>query len=315
MCRVRSEAAYHGDDDRPNEYSIDVKRGAESMRATRTSLATTLLAVVTALGNAAAVADDPSPETVLEGRGLKRSGMLYIVDQESDFVPQVAKLRPSFGQLKASFTKLAVVMQNQAEYDYLNDQWTLVNEQLRNVQADIDAHPVLSNNVLRQNWQNLLDAEKTLRYQYNELGREVNLRYRRLSSDDEKERLQGEFKKQREDFLEKSKELRARADRIKAEYDQLSKDDAVKKALDALKLSTKRGVGLGPSPTFKNASAWLNDAVRSTSPDSLRPRVNRKSVRNTTKDAPKTKGGPTKKANKSTGTKTAKSDEPDAHPG
>jgi hypothetical protein len=205
-------------------------------------------------------------------------------------------------------------MQNQAEYDVLNDQWTLVNEQLRNVQAEIDAHPPLSNNVLRQNGYSLLDTEKQLRFQYNELGREVNLRSRRLVGDGEKERLQGEFQKQREDFLEKSKELRAQADKTKAEYDKLSKDDAVKKALEALKLSTKGRVSLGPSPRFKNASTWPNEAVKSTSLESLRPKVNRKSMRNMTKDAGKKKEGPAKKATKGTGAKTARSDEQEARP-
>src|SRR5262249_6104262 len=171
---------------------------------------------------------------------------LYVVDAESDFVPQVAKLQPSFRELKATYDKLFTVVQNQAEHDFLNDQWTLCNEQLRNVQAEIDAHPPLNNNELRQNWNNLLNAEKQLRFQYNELGREVNLRYRRLVSDGEKERLQGEFQKKREDFLAKSKELRAQADKIKADYDALSRDDAVKKAPDALTLSTKARVTLGP---------------------------------------------------------------------
>jgi hypothetical protein len=280
------------------------------MRGSRSSLAVALLAVVAALTDAGAAADDPNPEKVLEGRGLKRSGMLYVLDQESDFVPQVAKLRPGYGQLKATFTKLAAVMQNQAQYNYLNDQWTLVNEQLRNVQAEIDAHPPLNNNVLRQNWYNLLDAEKQLRYQYNELGREVNLRYRRLVSDGEKERLQGEFQKQREDFLEKSRELRAQADKIKAEYDKLAKDDSVKKALEALKLSMKGSVGLGPSPGFKNASAWLNNAVKTTSPESLKPKVNKRNIKGTTKDATKGRERPTKGAR----TKTAKSDDRQARP-
>jgi hypothetical protein len=294
--------------------SANPATGADSMRATRSRLAIALLAIVAPLGDDSAVAGDPAPEKVLEGRGLKRSGTLFVLDQESDFVPQVAKLRPSFGQLKAAFTKLAAVMQNQAEYDYLNDQWTLVNEQLRNVQAEIDAHPPLSNNELRQNWQNLLAMEKQLRYQYNELAREVNLRYRRLVSDGEKERLQGDFQKQREDFLEKSKELRAQADKIKAEYAKLSKDDAVKKALETLKLSTKGSLGLGPSPGFKNQSAWLNDAVKSTSPDSLKPKINRKNAKIPTKDAAKGKERPSKGATKASRAKTAKSDEHEARP-
>jgi hypothetical protein len=280
------------------------------MRAIPSRLAVALLTIVAPLGDDSAVAADPTPEKVLEGRGLKRSATLFVLDQESDFVPQVAKLKPGYQQLKATFTKLAAVLQNQAEYDYLNDQWTLVNEQLRNVQAEIDDHPPLSNNVLRQNWNNLLDAEKQLRYQYNALGREVNLRDRRLVGDREKERLQDEFKKQREDFLEKSKELREQADKIKAEYDKLSRDEAVKKALVALKASTKGGVALGPSPAFKNASAWLTSAVRSTSPEALKPKVARRSLGGTSKNTPKGKPQPAKAAP----AKAAKPDDQPARP-
>jgi hypothetical protein len=250
--------------------------GAEATRATRSSLASALLAIV-APGDPA-LAAEPAPETLLECRRLKRSGMLYVVDAESDFVAQVDKLQPSFQELKATYDKLFAVVQNQAEHDFLNDQWTLCNEQLRNVQAEIDAHPPLNNNELRQNWNNLLNAEKQIRYQYNELAREVNLRYHRLVSEGEKERLKGEFQKKREDFLAKSQELRAQADKIKADYDAMSRDDAVKKALDALKLSTKAKVTLGPSPKFKSASAWLADAVRSTSPESLTTKAARKKV-------------------------------------
>jgi hypothetical protein len=241
------------------------------MRATGSSLAVALLIIVNALGDAAAVADDPNPEKLLEGRGLKRSGMLYVVDSEADFIPQVAKLQPGYRQLKATYDKLATIVQTQAAYDQLNDEWTLVNERLRNVQAEIDTHPPLNNNELRQNWNNLLEAERQLRFRYNELGRDVNLLYRRLVSDAEKERVQGDFEKQREDFLTKSKELRTQGEKIKADYDALARDDSVKKALETLKLSTKARITLGPSPGFKNASAWLTNALRSTSPESLRP--------------------------------------------
>jgi hypothetical protein len=265
------------------------------MRPTRSYPALALLAVVANLGNAAAIADDPKPEKILEGRGLKRSGLLYVLDAESDFVPRVAKLQPSYRQLKASYDKFATVVINQAEYDALNDRWTLVNEQWGNVSAEIDAHPPLSNNELKQNWQNLLDAEKQLRYQYNELRREVNLRYPRLVADSERERLQGEFLKQREEFLAKSKELRELAEKIKTEYSGLAQDEAVKEALAALKLSTKARIGLGPSPEYRKASDWLTKAVRSTSPESVKP------PRSNVKNAPKGKGTTPKKGRSSKG--------------
>jgi hypothetical protein len=256
------------------------------MQGTRSSLAVALLALIAALGNAATVAADPNPDQVLKERSLKRSGMVYVLEAESAFVPKVAKLQPDFRQLKGTYDKLAAVLINQAEYDTLNDQWTLVNEQWGNVRAEIDAHPPLSNNLLRQNWQNLLEAERRIHLQYNELQREVNLRYRRLVSDAEKERLRGEFQKQREEFLEKSAELRTQAGKIQDEYRNLGQDEAVKKALGALKLSTKARLTLGPSPDFKKASNWLTDAVKITSPVPPKIRGGRKG----SKAMPKGKG-------------------------
>jgi hypothetical protein len=262
------------------------------MPGVRNSPAIALVALVAALVGDAAMAADPTPEQVLNGRGLKQSGMLYVLEAESDFVPKVAKLQPGFRQSKATYDKLAAILINQAEYDTLNDQWTLVNEQWGNVRAEIDAHPPLSNNLLRQNWQNLLEAERRLHLQYNVLQREVNLRYRRLVSDDEKERLRGDFLKQREEFLEKSAELRTQAGKIQDEYRTLGQDEAVKKALDALKLSTKARLTLGPSPDFKKASTWLTNAVKTTSPESLKPKAGRKVLKNTPKGKGATPGTP-----------------------
>jgi hypothetical protein len=286
------------------------------MLMTRSPWVAALLAIVAALGNSTAVAADPTPEQVLNRRGLKRSGMVYVLEAESDFVPKVAKLQPGYRQLKGQYDKLAAILLNQAEYDALNDHWTLVNEQWGNVRAEIDAHPPLSNNLLRQNWQNLLEAERRLHYQYNELQREVNLRYRRLVADSEKERLQGEFQKQREEFLEKSAELRTQADKLQGEYRALAQDDAVKKALDSLKLSTKARLTLGPSPEFKKAITWLTNAVRSTSPESLKPKGGRKTLKNTPKGKGVTPGKPgtAKGAPKGTRATPADSDKPKARP-
>ena len=248
------------------------------------------LVAVCALGGAGAITAEQTPEEFLKSRGLKRSGSLFVLEGESEFVPKVARLLPNYRQLKGRYDNLAAIMQMQAAYDLLDDQWTVVNEQLRNVQAEIDAHPPLSNNELKQNWQNLLDTERQLRFQYNELRREVNLRYKRLVSDSEKEKLQGEFLKQRDEFLESSRELRAQADKIKDDYAALSQDDAVKKSLGTLKLSAKARPGLGPSPEFKKASAWLTNAVRSTSPESLTPKTSRRKSKNSARGKSTTKG-------------------------
>ncbi len=260
------------------------------MRNPQSRLATAFLIALGMLVGAASIAADQTPEEILKSRGLKRAGTVFVLPADTEFVPKVAKLRPSYQELYAAYRKLAPIMQLHAEYEMLDDDWTVVNEQLRNVQAEIDAHPPLSNNELRQNWQNLLEAERQLKLQYNYLRTQVNLRYKRLTPDAEKEKLQDEFLKLRNDFLESSRQLREQVDKIKGDYATLYKDKDVKNALEKLKLSMKGGASLGPSPDFRKESAWLINAVKSTSPDSFKSKNAKKNAKtaarskNTSKD-------------------------------
>jgi hypothetical protein len=155
------------------------------MFGTRSWWAAGLLAVLSLVVGSAAIAS--GPDDVLESRGLTRSGMLYVLDAEAGFLEKVGKLQPSHLELKRLYDKLFAIVRNQFEYDQLNGPWTGVNEWLRNVQAEIDTHPPLSNNLLRENWQNLLASERQLRYEYNELNTQVTLRYRKLVPDWQKE--------------------------------------------------------------------------------------------------------------------------------
>jgi hypothetical protein len=265
---------------------------------------------------ASAFGAEPTPDEVLKARGLKKSGLLYVLDGESDFLAKLGKLQPNYRHVKELHDKLAVVMQNQYEYDQLYDQWTLVEERLRNVQAEIDTHPPLNNNELRQHWYDLLDSEKQLRFQYNELRREVNLRYRKLVSKQERENLSNEFQDRREDFLKESRALRGLADKAKEKYNALSKDDAVKKAIGELRLTTKARVDLGPSAEFKRGSAWLMNAERTTSPESFLPKARRKNARIEGNGKSPSRGNDRKAKSPSKGTRasTPASGEPEARP-
>jgi hypothetical protein len=250
-----------------------------------------LLAIPGLVADAAVTAGDPAPDDVLKKRGLARSSMHYVLEGEAGFLEKVGKLQPSYVKIKAQYDDLFAIMLNQREHDQLNDEWTGVNERLRNVQAEIDTHPPLNNNVLRENWQNLLASERQLRFEYNRLNTEVNLRYRKLVPDSKREQLAGDFAKRRGDFLKEVRELRSLADKIKVRYAELSRDDAVKNALSALKRSTKARLDLGPSPEFKKKSAWLTSAEKATAPENLARRPIRKNATGgrSTKGAPKGK--------------------------
>ena len=172
----------------------------------------------------AAMAADQTPEEVLKSRGLTKSGTLYVLDAEADFLEKFAKVQPLYLQARELHNKLLVIVQYQSEYDEIDNRFTLVTEQLRNVQAEQDSFPPTSNNVLKQQWQELLELERQLRFQRNELDRERNLRYKNLVSDWQKEKLSEEFQKRREEFLNETREPQAVADKIKKQYGELSKD-------------------------------------------------------------------------------------------
>jgi len=220
----------------------------------------------------AIAAADPTPEDVLKGRGLKKSGWICVLDGEADFLKKLAKVQPLYDQMTNAYSKLDAIVRNQNEYDAMDVQYKLLTERLRNVQAEIEAHPPLSNNELRQNWNDLLEAEKQLRFQRNGLDRDLDLRWKTLVSDSQREKLFNEFQKLRRDFLTESRDLRAISEGVSENYGWLAKDDAVKKALSALRASTKARVELGPSPEFKRKSALLRSAERAFSPESLTPK-------------------------------------------
>jgi hypothetical protein len=137
------------------------------------------------------------------------------------------------------------------------------------------AHPLLTNNVLKQSWAELLEAEKQLKFRWSELNREVNLRYQHLVPDWQRDRLSGELQSKRERFLKDSQGLREQAAQIKKSYDELSRDEAIKEALKAMKQSTKSRIDLGPSPEFKKKASWLLSAEKTTAPDSFPRRKGR----------------------------------------
>jgi len=231
-------------------------------------------------------ASDSKPEDVLNGRGLKKLGLIYVLEGEADFLKKLAKVQPLYDQMTSSYSKLDAIVRNQNEYDAMDVQYKLLTERLRNVRAEIDAHPPLSNNELRQNWNDLLEAEKQLRFQRNGLDRELDLRWKTLVSDSQREKLFNEFQKLRRDFLTESRDLRAISEGVGENYGRLAKDDAVKKALSALRASTKARVELGPSPEFKRKSALLRNAERAFSPESLTPKQKARGGRGGRRTAP-----------------------------
>jgi hypothetical protein len=238
-----------------------------------------------------------SPDAILKARGLTKSGQFYVLGGETEFLDKMAKVQPLYDQMTKSFARLDGMFRAQAEYDAMDLQYKLLTERLRNVQAEIDAHPPLSNNFLRQSWNDLLESETQLRFQRNALDRELDFRWKSLVSESKRESLMGEFQTLRDNFLKESRDLRSLIDKINTGYEQLRRDDDVKRAISALQVSTKARVSLGPSPEFKRRSTLLKSAEKAFSPASL---TAKQKARNGSGTKRKERGAPPHKTESST---------------
>jgi len=246
------------------------------MFVTRACRAAGLLLVLGLAGQAAAQSD---PKGVLKSRGLQKEGLYFVLKDEADSLQKMAKIQPQYVRLQRLYSNLSAAFQGQAEYDEMENRYTFVTEQFRNVGAEIEAFPPTSNNVLKEQYRALLDLEKELSFERNALNRELNLRYKTLVPERERKELFNEFQKQRQDFLDKSSDLRGQNDAIIDRYAGLAKDDAVKSALRALRDSTKMRIELGPSPEFKRRSALLKNAEKTVSPETFSTKEKRKNAR------------------------------------
>jgi hypothetical protein len=241
------------------------------MRGIRVCVNVSLVAITVAMSGGAVAASEPTPDDVLKNKGLTRAGLVYVLDGEKGFLEGMAKIQPRYAEVEALYVKLAAIVRSQTEYDGLDREYALATERLRNVGAEIDAFPTTSNSELKEQYRNLLDLEKQLRFHRNELDRELNLRWKNLAPDWKREELFKDFQSKQQDFLTESRSLRGVAEDVKSQYAKLSRDDAVKKAIAAIRLSTKTRVDLGPSAEFKKKSILLKNAERTFSPETFRP--------------------------------------------
>jgi serine/threonine protein kinase len=197
------------------------------------------------------------PDDVFKARGLTRIGPLYILDAERDFLKSLPKITPLYGEVKARFVQLAAVYQSWAEYDARNFEYKDLLARSRAIRAEIEAVPPNTNNLLKQE---LLDLEKRVKVQLNDLDRELDFRYSKLVGQNQCETLFGEFQEKRAEFLKESRSLRARGDEIKGRYQALSKDDTLTSAIKEQRRSTKTSLDLGPSQAFTTRSVELKKA-------------------------------------------------------
>jgi serine/threonine protein kinase len=204
------------------------------------------------------VANGPTRwEDALKMRGLMKTGTLYTLDEEREFLAGFAEVEPLWGELNTLYSTGTLVEASLNEYwarrGYRDD----VNLELQDVRAQIRGFVSPDYRLQNQAWQNLLAREKALQIELNGLNQELQDRWDHIMPESQQKVLFTTIEGTRGRFLTQSRSLRALSDKITARYAELDKDDTVRTAIKELGLATKTPLDLGPSLEFKNRSTRL----------------------------------------------------------
>jgi hypothetical protein len=222
----------------------------------------TPVAPATATATSAATRGPTPSEDALKTRGLTKRDTLYVLDTEREFLSGFAELEPLYGELTKLYSTAAPIVQSLEAYNMADRRYAFLLLEWKNVGAEKRTFPPGNNNVLNQEWQNLLDYEKGLRIELNTLDEQLNFMWKNLMPEPQRRNLFAKFQETQAKFLRESKSLRALGDKISARYAELRKDDTVKSAIRELGLSTKTRIDLGPSREFHNKRTLLKNAER-----------------------------------------------------
>ncbi len=195
-----------------------------------------LSALAVLFGLPTARSDDARPEDVLKARGLRRSGQSYVTAAEADLQKKLYAARVAFQNIGYALRQRNLydqgIQEHKTEIQELTRQFTDVNQQLQqNLPVDVHNQLVAGSNAIggRRDFLRAEEAEWSLKQQ----------------------EIDKQLPRQRAAYIQAALDLRERADSAIREYEELSKDDTIKKALSALSAKSKTPFKLGPSRDFQ----------------------------------------------------------------
>jgi len=179
-------------------------------------------------------AADPTPDSVLKAKGLKRSGATYVLPIEAEFQRKLNAARVHYRNVSDAVARKAeyerIVQDGRLELRQLEQQRVFLNQQLA------QASNVQENNRLVAS--------------VNAINGQINLLNQQINDPSSTQVLGAKLASRREDFIQAVLDLRQLANKAQEEYAFASKDAEISEALVAINKSTKAKLTLGPSKTF-----------------------------------------------------------------
>lgn len=177
---------------------------------------------------------DPTPESVLKAKSLKRNGTTYVLPVEAEFQRKLNAAR-------GFFKDVAAASQRKLDYEHyleagrenlrqLEQQRVFVNQQLAQASTPLENNRLVAS--------------------ANALNGQISLLSQQTSDPGPTQVLGTKLASRREDFIQAVLDLRPFLDKAREQYAEAAKDPAIEKALETLNKTTKAKLTLGPSRSF-----------------------------------------------------------------
>jgi hypothetical protein len=239
----------------------DLEEGAVTMAGTQRTLAAGLVMI---LGVSGASAQEPLD--VLNKHGLTKAGTFFVVASEEPVLQKLFNLRPAMGQMEEKFVKWVAILQNEYEFQALNDYRIQLQGHLNDVNRQVAAMPQrgpLQQQARAQAVQYQRAVDQELRDTNTQLERRRSL----LASPAEKARVERDFNDRRQAFVDAKGQAWPAVEQTMKEYDQLKENDSVGNAIRAYNQAAKAHLKLGPSDKLKKSAQQVIAYERNYSPE------------------------------------------------
>ncbi len=177
---------------------------------------------------------DPTPESVLKAKSLKRNGTTYVLPVETEFQRKLNVARGLFKDVTAASQRKLDYERNvedgRENLRQLEQQRVFVNQQLAQASTPLEHNRLVAAT--------------------NALNGQINLLSQQASDPGATQALGAKLASRREDFIQAVLDLRPFLDKAQEQYAEAAKDPEIAKALESLHKTTKAKLTLGPSRSF-----------------------------------------------------------------
>src|SRR5208282_1009651 len=242
-----------------------------------------LIILLAAVVSAAAQGQDAAPagltpQAVLKGHNLERSGTTWILGNEKAVLKDLRDARDVYRQVAQgmmSQQELAFGAQNRQDaLLQLRERSAVLDQSIAEFDVQLNAlvAPPGGNNFVQQQRNVLSQQRNLLVAEHNQVVNQLNTLQEQQNKDqgqDQKLQLNAEVAQSREKYMQAVLDLRKSVDELTAKYDVLSKNPEITKALEALSASTKSKQKLGPSAKIRDAIKLLEKAEGSVQSETI----------------------------------------------